>query len=353
MPRYIGKEPIRQNNNESYPGIWNENDQYLFKKNNVWSGYYVKASENIIASGVSIPSGQNYQCFINSNGSGVIGWNSGFNSFLYFTSNGGLTWSTWTLPSAINAQNNRIIGSPSPNGSHWWLTDMDTYGGGRQVVYYASSAGGSWTKIYDVAVSREDQCYFLAGDNSGNATGLTGNNGNNGRGFNINSSGTASYVGSSVSSGGPSTIIWTGTSGEYVQSTQYRGLVSTTNSWTNYSTIDAISHPSTQFGRDSNLKNWICHITSGSGTAGKIYIRDNGVVTDISSSIGVVVTPNSYFNRYIVSTKNGYFYVYDRGSSSNNFKIYYGGSVIQTYTVPSGYIQHVSDQNKFVWIPTA
>lgn len=43
MPRYIGKEPIRQNNNESYPGIWNENDQYLLDKSQVWPETFISS----------------------------------------------------------------------------------------------------------------------------------------------------------------------------------------------------------------------------------------------------------------------------------------------------------------------
>ena len=309
----------------------------------------------IYATGVSIGTADNYMINVNSNGTGVLQYNT---STAFYTTDHGSTWSSWSLPAAINSNNGRNMASPAPNGNHWFLTDMDNNGGGRQIVHYASSVGGSWTKIYDVAVSRNDQCYNLAADNSGNAAGLTGNNGDTGRGFNINSSGTASYVGSYVSSGGPGRATWTGTSGEYIQVTQYRGLVSTTDSWSNYSTIETFNHPSGMFGRDDVTKNWIVHGTSGVGTNAKIYIRYNSSITDISSAIGVVVASGSYYNRYSVTTKNGLFYVQDRSdatSTGGSFKIYSGASasVISTSTTLVGYLRHITDSGRDLYIPTA
>ena len=306
----------------------------------------------IFATGVSIPVANNFMINVNSNNTGVLQYNY---SSAYYTTDGGATWSSWSLPAAINSNNGRYMGVPAPNGNHWFLTDMDNNGGGRQIVHYASTVGGSWTKIVDFSVSREDQCYYLAADNSGNAAGLTGNNTNNGRGFNVNSAGTYSYVGSYVYTGGPGGITWTGTSGRYVQATQYRGLVTTTDSWANYSTVESTSHPSVFFGRDSNTDNWIAHITSGTTTNFDIYVRYNGVVSNISSTLGISGTGGSYFNRYTVSTKAGIYYIHDRSSPSNNFQIYSGasGTVTSTTTVSSSYIKLITDSGDSLYIPTA
>lgn len=141
MPRYIGKEPIRQNNNESYPGVWSSGEQYLLDRNQVWPETFI-----------SSPFG--------------VRFNSADSAYLSRTPSVAgnrktWTWSGWVKRNRIAVSNTEVIFQSGVGSSGWndtnylgvRFTGSDTldvysfYGAARKTTTQVFRDTSSWYHI--------------------------------------------------------------------------------------------------------------------------------------------------------------------------------------------------------------
>lgn len=316
--------------------------------------------DGTIADGISISSPNGWWFIqVGANGKGVFqNNNSGGSSAVYYTTNHGANWTSWSLPALQNSSpNGLIINYPAGGTDYWFLNDCFYNGGGREIVHVATTIGGAWTEICDFSVGRSDQAYSVATDTTGFSATLTGNNTNTGRGWWIKPDGTNGYRGTYVSTGGPGRSMWipgggTDTSGDYISCTQYRGFVTTTDAWDTYTTVEAPSHPGSQSVREDSTGSWLMYYTAGSGTNCDVWISyQGGAATNITSSFTFTCTGNSYRSIYMCSVYDNKFYLHNRDDSV--MQVYDGatGTVENQGAINSGYLTMYTQNGTKLLIP--